>query len=49
MDHLGYHVGQIVQLSRFLAKDEWTTLTVPRGGTVTYNQRIWKRCADDSP
>ncbi len=25
--------GQIVQLARFLAKDKWSTLTVPRGGS----------------
>jgi uncharacterized damage-inducible protein DinB len=38
--HTGYHVGQIVQLSRFLAKDQWTTLTVPRGGTRELNQKM---------
>ena len=43
IDHNGYHVGQIVQLARFLAKDKWTTLTVPRGESEAYNKRIWKR------
>ncbi|MBN2559934.1 MAG: DUF1572 family protein [Phycisphaerae bacterium] len=43
MDHHGYHLGQVVQLARFLAKDAWTTLTVPRGGSEAYNRRAWKR------
>jgi len=30
VSHCGYHVGQIVQLARFLAKDHWQTLTLPR-------------------
>jgi len=42
MDHYGYHVGQIVQVARVMAKDRWTTLTVPRGGSEEYNLRVWK-------
>jgi Protein of unknown function (DUF1572) len=41
-DHYGYHVGQIVQLARFLAKDDWTVLTIPRGGSRDYNDRVWR-------
>jgi hypothetical protein len=40
--HAGYHVGQIVQLSRFLAKDQWNTLTVPRGGSRAFNEKMQK-------
>lgn len=43
LDHYGYHVGQIVQVARVNAKDSWTTLTVPRGGSDEYNRRVWKR------
>ncbi|MCI0366146.1 MAG: DUF1572 domain-containing protein, partial [Phycisphaerales bacterium] len=43
LSHYGYHVGQIVLIARVLAKDNWTTLTIPRGGSHQYNQRIWKR------
>ena len=32
MSHYGYHVGQIVLTARLLAKENWQTLTVPRGG-----------------
>jgi hypothetical protein len=35
--HQGYHVGQITQLARYLAKDHWTTITIPRGGSQSFN------------
>jgi hypothetical protein len=37
LSHISYHVGQIVQLSRYLAKNQWTVLTIPRGGTKKFN------------
>ena len=42
--HIGYHVGQIVMLSRHLAKDDWKTLSIPRGPgeSEKFNQRTWK-------
>lgn len=39
--HCGYHVGQIVLISRILAGDRWTTITIPRGGSGQFNQRVW--------
>jgi hypothetical protein len=41
--HAGYHVGQIVQLARYLAKDEWETLTIPRGGSGAFNRMMQQR------
>jgi hypothetical protein len=38
--HCGYHVGQIVQLARFLAKDRWETITIPRGGSEQFNRSL---------
>ncbi|HEY1683514.1 MAG TPA: DUF1572 family protein [Tepidisphaeraceae bacterium] len=38
--HAGYHAGQIVQLSRYLAKENWNTITVPRGGSKQFNQHM---------
>jgi hypothetical protein len=38
--HQAYHVGQITQLARFLAKDHWTTITVPRGGSKSFNDAM---------
>ena len=43
LSHYGYHVGQIVLIARVLAGESWTTLTIPRGGSHQYNQRVWKR------
>jgi hypothetical protein len=42
LDHCGYHVGQIVLVARVLAKDKWTTLTIPRGESEEYNRRVWQ-------
>jgi uncharacterized damage-inducible protein DinB len=39
--HTCYHVGQIMLIARILAGDHWTTITIPRGASATFNQRIW--------
>jgi uncharacterized damage-inducible protein DinB len=39
--HTCYHVGQIVLLARHWAGDKWETLTIPRGGSIAYNQASW--------
>ena len=39
--HCGYHVGQIILIARILAGDHWTTITIPRGASEGYNQRVW--------
>jgi hypothetical protein len=39
--HCGYHAGQIVLLARILAGDRWTTITIPRGGSAAFNERVW--------
>ncbi len=39
--HCGYHVGQIIMIARILAGDDWETITIPRGGSSTYNQQVW--------
>jgi hypothetical protein len=41
--HYGYHVGQIMQLCRFLAKDRWVVLTVPRGKSREFNATMRKK------
>jgi len=38
--HQAYHTGQIIQLARYLAKEHWTTLTIPRGGSKQFNQQM---------
>src|SRR5262245_8363259 len=39
--HCGYHVGQIILIARILAGDDWTTITIPRGASADFNQRVW--------
>jgi hypothetical protein len=39
--HCGYHVGQIILIARILAGDHWNTITIPRGASATFNQRVW--------
>lgn len=39
--HCGYHVGQIVMIARILAGDQWTTITIPRGGSGQFNTNVW--------
>jgi uncharacterized damage-inducible protein DinB len=41
LGHGCYHVGQIVQLARHLAGDQWNTLTIPRGESRQFNQANW--------
>lgn len=38
--HYAYHVGQIVFIAKHLASDRWTSLTVPRGKSADYNDRV---------
>jgi hypothetical protein len=39
--HCAYHVGQIVLIARILAGDDWSTITIPRGASSTFNQKVW--------
>jgi hypothetical protein len=41
LSHCGYHVGQIVLISRILVGDGWKTLTIPRGGSQQHNTQSW--------
>jgi hypothetical protein len=39
--HCGYHVGQIILIALILAGENWKTITIPRGGSAGFNQRVW--------
>jgi Protein of unknown function (DUF1572) len=41
LGHTCYHIGQIVQVARIHAGQQWTTLTIPRGGSEQFNQTHW--------
>jgi hypothetical protein len=36
--HYPYHVGQIIFIAKLLKNDEWQTLSIPKGGSVQYNE-----------
>lgn len=38
--HYGYHIGQIVYLARYLAKDNWKSLSIPRGKSNEFNEKL---------
>ena len=38
--HYSYHCGQIVLLAKHFSCDKWTALTVPRGKSQSFNQRV---------
>ena len=40
MAHYAYHCGQIVFLAKHLQAAEWKALTVPRGKSEEFNQRV---------
>jgi len=35
--HASYHSGQIALLARHYAGDDWTALTIPKGGSAAFN------------
>jgi len=37
--HYAYHVGQLVFISRMLCKEDWKSLSIPKGQSRAYNQR----------
>ncbi|QDU72065.1 DUF1572 family protein [Mucisphaera calidilacus] len=37
--HYGYHLGQLVWLCRWQAGDNWSILTVPKGGATTLTDK----------
>jgi hypothetical protein len=41
LSHCGYHVGQIVLISRILVGDSWKTLTIPKGDSKQHNATNW--------
>lgn len=35
--HYSYHIGQIVLLGKMRRGEEWTSLSIPKGGSIAYN------------
>lgn len=49
LGHTCYHVGQIIQVARILAGEQWTTITIPRGQSAGFNRRVWGGTSFRSP
>jgi hypothetical protein len=41
--HYSYHVGQIVFIGKMVAAKEWTSLSIPKGKSKTYNQDTFSK------
>jgi hypothetical protein len=41
LGHTCYHIGQIVQIARIHAGNNWNVLTIPRGESEQYNKHNW--------
>lgn len=41
--HYPYHIGQIVYLGKMLAADGWTSLSIPKGNSQTYNREKFSK------
>lgn len=46
LNHVAYHMGQIVQLARHLTGDSWQTLSITRGKSQEYNAEMRKKYGD---
>jgi hypothetical protein len=38
--HYPYHVGQIVYLGRMIKNDEWLSLSIPKGNSAAYLEKV---------
>lgn len=41
--HYAYHCGQIVLLAKHFQSDQWKSLSVPRGQSAQFNQKVASR------
>lgn len=37
--HYAYHIGQIVYIGRMCKGENWQSLSIPKGGSASYNQQ----------
>ncbi len=41
LTHYAYHVGQIVFLGKMLSNDKWQTLSISKGNSIAYNEKLF--------
>ena len=40
LGHYSYHVGQIVYLAKWMKENQWQSLSIPKGESSAYNQKL---------
>lgn len=43
MNHYAYHIGQIVFIGKLVRNNDWTSLSIPKGKSETYNQEKFSK------
>jgi len=38
-----YHCGQVIMIARVLAADDWETISIARGESAAYNEKVWDK------
>lgn len=41
--HYSYHIGQILYLGKMVMKEEWKSLSIPRGKTLGFNTEMFSK------
>ena len=41
--HYSYHVGQMVFMGRMLLGSDWESLSIPKGGSASYNEKTFAK------
>lgn len=41
--HYSYHIGQIVFLGKMLSENSWTSLSIPKGDSKSYNKDMFSK------
>lgn len=42
LSHYAYHIGQIITIAKIIKNDGWESLSIPKGKSNEYNQKITK-------
>ncbi len=43
LSHYAYHVGQIVFLAKHFRGEAWASLSIPRGESAAFNEKMLER------
>ena len=43
LGHYSYHIGQIAYIGKMIKAEDWISLSIPKGGTSTYNAERFKK------